>query len=122
MSNLVDHAQRELALIGEEPEVVDGYLEVIGAFARMGHSGGSAAIAIPTINRLLQFKNLAPLTDDPDDWIAVGNGLWQNRRDSEAFSEDAGQTYHLLSERRHRGPKWFRAGHRHRALRKVARS
>lgn len=25
MSNLVDHARRELAIIGEEPETIDGY-------------------------------------------------------------------------------------------------
>ena len=92
-SNLVVHAHRELELIGEDPDTIRGYLRVIQAFADMGHSGGSASVAIPTINRLLQFKNLAPLTDDPDDWIEVGYGLWQNRRCSSMFSEDGGRSY-----------------------------
>ncbi len=102
MSNLVEHARRELALIGEEQEFVDGYLNVIQAFANMGHSGGSASVAIPVINQLLQFNNLSPLTNDPDEWMQVAgandHGVWQSCRNPEAFSNDGGKTYYLLSE------------------------
>lgn len=105
MSNLVEHARRELELIGEDPEVISGLLNVVQAFADMGHSGGSASIAIPMINQLLQFKPLSPLTDDPEDWFYHGEeiwgepgGIWQNRRNSEAFSKDGGKTYYLLSD------------------------
>jgi hypothetical protein len=99
-SNLVAHARRELELlIGEEPDTIKGYLKVIQAFADMGHSGGSASVAIPTIGRLLQFENLAPLTDDPDDWIEVGFGVWQNRRCSRMFSEDGGKSYTDVDDR-----------------------
>lgn len=98
-SNLVAHARRELELIGEEPDVIKGYVKVIQAFADMGHSGGSAMVAIPTIGRLLRFENLAPLTDDPDDWIEVGFGMWQNRRCSRMFSEDGGKSYTDVDDR-----------------------
>ena len=102
MSNLVEHARTELALIGEETQTVEGYLKVIQAFADMGHSGGSAMVAIPVINELLQFHNLSALTNDPDEWINVseqsGHEMWQSRRRSEAFSDDGGKTYWLLSE------------------------
>ena len=105
MSNMVDHARRELELIGEEPETVEGYLNVIQAFANMGHSGGSASIAIPVIHELLQQKNLKPLTDDPAEWFfhegatyGVADDMWQNKRNGEAFSYDGGKTYYLLSE------------------------
>lgn len=102
MSNLVEHARTELTRIGEEPETIEGYLKVIQAFADMGHSGGSASVAVPVINELLQFKNLSPLTDDPDEWFNVsdmaGYESWQNRRNPEAFSNDGGKTYYLLSE------------------------
>lgn len=97
MSNLVDHAKMELEIIGEEPETIEGYLKVIQAFADMGHSGCSASFAIPVINELLQFGNLAPLTDNPDEWYNHG-GFWQNKRNSKAFSNDSGKTYYLLSE------------------------
>lgn len=104
-SNLVQHALRELEAIGEDAETIGGYLKVVQAFADMGHSGGSASVAIPVINQLLQFKNLTPLTDNPDEWYFHGadmwdgkNGVWQNKRNSEAFSNDGGKTYYLLSE------------------------
>lgn len=97
--SLSAHAKRELELIGEEPDVIVGYLKVIDAFVGMSHSGGSAMVAIPVINDLLQFKNLSPLTDNPDEWMDVDNGMWQNRRNAEAFSTDGGKTYYLLSER-----------------------
>lgn len=104
-SNLVDHAKRELELIGEDPEFIDGYLNVIQAFADMNHSGGSAMVAIPVINELLQFKNLKPLTNNPDEWMKIDedvwgdpNGVWQCKRNHEAFSNDGGKTYYLLSE------------------------
>ena len=98
-SNLMIHARRELELIGEEPDTIAGYLRVIRAFADMGHSGGSASVAIPVIGRLLSYENLAPLTDDPEDWIEVGYGLWQNRRCSRMFSEDGGKTYTDVDDR-----------------------
>jgi hypothetical protein len=101
-SNLVAHARRELQTINEEPETIEGYLKVIQAFADMGHSGGSASVAIPTINALLQFKHLSPLTNDPKEWMDVGNisghPFWQSKRNSEAFSMDGGKTYYLLSD------------------------
>lgn len=103
MGKLVEHAERELRLLGEEEATIQGYLKVIQAFSDMGHSGGSAMVAIPTINRLLNFKNLRPLTDDPDEWVQVADNLWQNVRDSSAFSEDGGKTYTLLSERENPG-------------------
>jgi hypothetical protein len=107
-SNLVKHAKKELELLGEDEETVNGYLEVFRAFGKMGHSGGSAAIAIPVINALLMGKNLTPLTDDPAEWIHHEENVWgrpggiyQSARNSEAFSTDGGKTYYLLSEGAH---------------------
>lgn len=106
-SNLVEHARRELELIGEDPEVIAGYIKVFEAFSDMGHSGGSASVAIPVINELLQWKNLKPLTDDPEEWIHIADeisgseNVYQNNRNSEAFSHDGGKTYYLLSEGAH---------------------
>lgn len=93
-SNLVRHARRELEMIGEEPDTIQGYLEMISIFSRMGHSGGSASVFIPTLSRLLSFENLKPLTDDSKEWMEVGEGLWQNVRNSACFSMDRGKTYH----------------------------
>jgi len=104
-NNLVEHARRELEGIGEEPDVIESYLKVIQAFADMQHSGSSAYMAIGVIYDLLQFKNISTLTDDPDDWLhhteeiwGAPGGIWQSRRNPEAFSEDGGKTYTLLSD------------------------
>lgn len=104
-SNLVEHARRELEIIGEDKDTIEGFIRIVQAFADMGHSGGSASIAIPMITSLLHFQNLSYLTDNPDEWqfhaeemAGVAGGFWQNRRNGEAFSLDGGKTYYLLSE------------------------
>lgn len=102
-SNLVRHARKELNLIGEEDAMVAGYLAMINIFSKMGHSGGSASVFIPVLNALLRFQNLSPLTDDPDEWMQINPSdeeivCYQSRRNPEAFSEDGGKSYYLLSE------------------------
>lgn len=99
MGNLADHARRELDLTGNDEKFKDCIVKAVEAFAQYGHSGGSASAGINILNDLLQFKNLTPLTNDPNEWNNVGSGVWQNSRRSEAFSEDGGRTYYLLSER-----------------------
>lgn len=100
MSNLVDHARRELEIIGEEPETIERYLKVVQAFADMGHSGRSAFVAIPVLNILFYQKNISSLTDYPDDWQfhdehtwGEPGGIWQSKRNGEAFSPDGGKHY-----------------------------
>lgn len=97
-SNMVDHARRELELIGAEPAMVEALVKAVRGFVSYGHSGGSASWAISVIYDLLQFKNISPLTDNPFDWIKVAEDLWQCRRNGEAFSTDGGKTYTLNSE------------------------
>lgn len=107
-NNLLSHARKELELLKEEPETIEAYLRVIQAFRDMGHSGSSATVSIPVINALLLFKNLTPLTDDPDEWMHISanvwdsqSDIWQSKRCPDAFSTDGGKTYYLLSEGAH---------------------
>ncbi|WBB94210.1 hypothetical protein [Verrucosispora sp. WMMC514] len=103
--SLVDHARLELTRCGqfaEDPAYAQSIIAAVAAFASYGHSGGSAGMAIQQLITLLQFGNLSPLTDDPDEWHNVtdmaGEEMWQNRRNSGAFSTDGGKTYYLLDE------------------------
>lgn len=100
MGNLYDHAERELRLAGlldkgsdYDGELGAGVLEVVKVFEGQKHSGFSAATANSLLGKLLSFEPLTPLTDNPDDWVEVGPSLWQNKRDSKAFSTDRGKTY-----------------------------
>lgn len=100
-SGLVLHAMRELALAGNDEDFDNSIIAAVEAFASYGHSGGFASFAIPMLNDLLLYKNLTPLTDDPKEWNQVEMGeeaCWQCVRNPEAFSNDGGKTYYLLSE------------------------
>ncbi|MFI5687920.1 hypothetical protein [Streptomyces sp. NPDC051636] len=125
MSNLVDHARRELTLIREDQDVIDGLCRVIQAFADMGHSGASAYFATQYIERLLRYQPLSDLTDDPGEWIdrhAEGlttSPLWQSVRNPEAFSTDGGKTYYLLSEQEAAGDLATTPLHRSKAVDRV---
>lgn len=103
MTNLVDHARRELASINENPVTAAGFLKVIEAFAEMKLEAETTHEAIQTINSLLEFQHLGPLTDNPEEWYLHDHvdPVWQNKRNGEAFSHDAGKTYYLLSEGAH---------------------
>ena len=98
-SNLVKHARRELEILGEDPETIQSYLEIVRVFASQGHSGGSASVFIPTIMKLLSFDNLTQITDDPAEWFEVGDGMWQNVRNSKFFSEDGGLRYYDVEDK-----------------------
>lgn len=98
MGGLLDHARTELDRTGNDDEFNECILKAIEGFLAFGHSGGSASVGIHILNELLQFKNLTPLTNDPHEWNEVGTRMYQSARNPEAFSEDGGRTYYLLSE------------------------
>lgn len=99
---LVAHARRELALIGEDDWLTEGLCKVITAFAEMGHSGFSAEHSTTVLEKLLRYRPLSPITDDPAEWEdrseMSGYPIWQNVRDSRAMSKDGGKTYTLVDE------------------------
>lgn len=103
MSNLIDHATRELKLSGVDEDIYGdmtskAVLELLEVFSNQGHSGASAGLVISLFTKLARFENLTPLTDDPEDWVHVGPTMWQNRRNGAAFSDNGGKTYRLLGE------------------------
>ena len=106
-SNLARYAWDELVRVGAFTADTDFYggmtgraiMELIEAFAGQGHSGGSAPTVIAAFAKLASFEPLGPLTDDPDEWQEVADGLWQSCRKSDAFSRDGGKTYHLTGDR-----------------------
>lgn len=103
VSPLVAHTRRELALIGEDEWITNGLCKVVAAFAEMGHSGFSAEHCTVVLEKLLRYRPLSPITDDPAEWIdraqeMGGEPFWQNVRDSRAMSRDGGKTYTLVGE------------------------
>jgi hypothetical protein len=111
--NLVRHAIAELERAGffdadadYGPELGVHLVELVRAFARGGHSGGSASVALMALDKLLNFEPLTPLTFAPDEWTEVGPGVWQNRRKSSVLSTDHGATWHDVNDDEPVGGEW----------------
>lgn len=106
-SNIARHAWDELNRAGAFTAEGDFYggmtgravMDLVDVFVEQGHSGASASIVIDLLRRVLAFEPLGPLTDDPDEWMEVDDGLWQSRRQPRAFSKDGGKTYRLNGDR-----------------------
>lgn len=101
--SLVDHARRELELLGEDPAYSASLVAAIAALTSFGHSGGSMMVATEQLADLLAFRPLTPLTADPEEWQdrseMSSTPLWQSTRDSAAMSHDGGKTYYYVDDR-----------------------
>jgi len=103
MSNLVDHAKRELEAIGAFSEDGDFYggmtgtavMELVELFAKQGHSGMSAGIVRNLFNKVADYKPLKPITCEGSEW-GTGADKFQNKRCPSIFKEGKdGKPYYL---------------------------
>lgn len=102
MNIMLKWAERELQLAGydvNDPEdgpnrwLAEGTLELLKVFADQGHSGSSAPYAVALFEKLALWKPIAPLDGEDDEWMYVGEGTWQNVRNSAVFKGEDGQAY-----------------------------
>lgn len=109
MSSLVQHAEREIQIAGlfdkdsdYNGETGKNLMELVKVFAAQRHSGGSAAIVIKLLDKLLRFENITPLKYDASEWMDVsemsGKPMWQNKRNTAVFSEDEGETCYNVND------------------------
>lgn len=107
--------QKGIVLRADDPQsdpdshFTENLLAMIAIWIQAGHSGGSAPMAVSMMERILSFKTLTPLTNNPDEWYEHGApdntpaGFYQNKRRGEAFTTDPQlRTYYLLEDR-----TWF---------------
>ena len=100
MSNLIKHAQKEFQIAGwlDEPidemqqMMMDNLLELLETFSKQGHSGFSASYCLGAFEVLARFNSLTPLTGKDDEWQEIGEGVFQNKRESTVFKEN-GKAY-----------------------------
>jgi hypothetical protein len=114
VSNLVEHARRELDAAGlfDKDSDYNGMLgeaviELVKVFADQDHSGMSATMTRQLFDELVQFNNLTPLSNNPYEWTEVADSLWQSKRRASVFSHDGGMTwYDLYDESLNNGDHW----------------
>lgn len=101
MSNLIEHAKKELSLIGGENDPMQDQmnshiLKMVEEFSKEGHSGFSASYAVSALQKLLRFQPLTPLTGDDSEWMEVGENMFQNVRCGTVFKNGKnGQAYNI---------------------------
>lgn len=108
MSNLINHAKRELLKLGYKPieeceEDIDKWiqenvLELLEVFSNQGHSGFSAPHVINLFKKLANFEPLSPITCTDDEWNdPISNDeTYQNNRCSAVFKKSKdGKPYYL---------------------------
>lgn len=115
--SLVEHAEREMRLAGLYDADADygglipeAVMALVRAHAEQGHSGFSHGLTLAVFNKVVNYKPLTPIGSTPDEWIEVGEGVWQNRRASSFFSKNGGKTWYDLDNMpwRMRWSQWMR--------------
>lgn len=104
MSNLLEFARDEMRRAGlydadadyGPGEIAKCVEAMTTAFSSFGHSGMSAEMTLDVFDKVARFKPLTPITSNPDEWMEVGEGMWQSRRSPSVFSKDGGQTWYDL--------------------------
>ena len=94
-TGLVRHVASEIGRI--DLDVVLNCTNIARVFSLEGHSGASASIVIPWIEKALSWEPITPLTGEDDEWGDVsglsGRLLWQNKRCSRVFKDADGSCY-----------------------------
>lgn len=89
MNTYTQHAQREMTLANFDPKDIEAVLQILKIVLDRWDSGGSLAVIIPILMRLLNLQPLSPLTGQEDEWEDLskdtGSTLLQNRRCSTVF-------------------------------------
>ncbi len=117
-SKMTDWARNELQMAGlfdkdsdYEGMLGEAVMDLLDKFSEQGHSGFSAELTASIFDRLVRWKPLSELTNDPNEWMEITEhqeartpGLkgqvrvYQSRRSPDCFSEDGGQTYYSVDD------------------------
>jgi hypothetical protein len=85
--SLLEYAKAELRLVNFGDEDTKVMIDILERFFDQWDSGGAVYAVAPVLQRLIAGKALSPLTGADDEWIEVGEGIFQNRRISTVFKD-----------------------------------
>ena len=108
--NLVEHAERELTLMGYTEDSEEGpnkwmresLLDLIKLFSAQGHSGGTAPYCLGLFQKLAAREPLTPLTGEDSEWEDVSHVgdpsvQYQNKRCSRVLKGPDGIAFDVMS-------------------------
>ncbi|CAH1521232.1 hypothetical protein THF1D04_10717 [Vibrio owensii] len=90
--SLIEHAKTEMELAWPKCDemqdmVKKNVMELMEVFSNQRHSNFSAPYVLKAFYELANFKTIAPLTGHDEEWIEVGDDVYQNKRDGEVFKK-----------------------------------
>lgn len=85
--SLISLAKSELARINFGADDTAVMVEILEKFFDQWDSGGAVHAVAPVLQRLIAGKCLSPLTGEDDEWVEVGDGVFQNKRISSVFKD-----------------------------------
>ena len=86
------HAEFELSLVDNEPEIKELYLKMVEMYVDFPHTEATLRSLPLTLDKLFKHQNLSWTTDHPNEWIQVADGIWKNKRNPMIHSNDGGKT------------------------------
>lgn len=104
MSNLIEHAKQEFAVLGWDKtddemqnQMCEDVLSLLRVFSEQGHSGFSANYALNLFDKLARYQPISPLTGNDNEWVLVDSEdqVYQNKRCSHVFKKGGGQAYDI---------------------------
>lgn len=96
MSDLIEHAKQEFAVLGWDKtddemhdQVCKDILSLLHTFSEQNHSGFSANYVLNLFDKLARYQPISPLTGNDDEWVLVDSErpLYQNKRCSHVFKD-----------------------------------
>jgi hypothetical protein len=85
--SIVAQAKSEMKRAGFPDSEIAVMGEILDKFFDTWDSGGAVWAMAPVLQRLIAGQPLTPLTGDDDEWMEVGEGVFQNVRDSSVFKD-----------------------------------
>ena len=83
--SLIEQARDELKRINFGDDDTAAMIDILERFYDQWDSGGAVHAVAPILQRLIAGKCLSPLTGEPDEFVEVTDGVFQNRRCSTVF-------------------------------------
>lgn len=90
------HAQFELELGESNEDLKNFYMKMVEAFLEYPHDEHTLYFMPNVLEKLFRHENIMGLSNHPSEWEKISDGVWRNKRNPRAISDDEGETVTML--------------------------